>query len=214
MADAAPNTLTDEEKDQGWRLLFDGESTDLWRGFKTDSMPEGWQAVDGTLARVEKAGDIVTRETFADFELALEWKISEGGNSGVFFRVTDEYDQPWQSGPEMQIIDQERHPDGRKPLTMVGSNYALYPPKGGRDFSRPAGRWNAARIHVRGQHVEFFLNGQQVLAFDLQSPDWFRRVSSSKFARWPNFGLADRGYIGLQDHGDAVWFRNIKIREL
>jgi hypothetical protein len=213
-AKVEPNTLTAEEKCQGWRLLFDGKTANGWVGWKQDRMPAGWQVQDGTLARVEKAGDIVTTESPGDFELALEWKISEAGNSGVFFRVTDECRFTWQSGHEMQIIDNDRHPDGRNPMTMVGSCYALYPPKDNRDWTVPVGEWNKVRIVAKGNHIEYWLNGERIVAFDIRSDDWTRRIAASKFRQFPNFGLAPKGRIALQDHGNLVWFRNIKIRPL
>jgi len=209
-----PNTLTEEEKAQGWRLLFDGKATEGWIGFRKDHVPDGWQAQDGCLVRVEKAGDIVTEAMFDNFELALEWKISEAGNSGIFFRVTDKHDTVWQTGHEMQIIDNDRHPDGRNPMTMVNSCYALYPPKDDKDYCVPVGEWNQVRILADGGHVEYWCNGEKVVEYDIGSEDWTRRVGDSKFAEFEGFGVKPRGRIALQDHGDRVAFRNIKIRPL
>ncbi|HEX7117426.1 MAG TPA: DUF1080 domain-containing protein [Longimicrobiales bacterium] len=210
----APNTLTAEEHAAGWRLLFDGRSTDGWRGFKRDGVPAGWTVEDGTLTRVAPAGDLVTRETFADFELTLEWKVEPGGNSGIFFRVVeaDDLGQTYHSGPEMQVLDNARHPDGRSPLTSAGSNYALHAPV--RDVTRPAGEWNRVRLVVDGAHVEHWLNGVKIVEYELWTEDWERRVRESKFAAWPRYGRAREGHIALQDHGDRVWFRNIKVRRL
>jgi len=213
MAEAqSPNSLTDEEKAQGWRLLFDGKTGNGWRGFRKDALPEGWQVRDGSLARVEKAGDIITEDQFDNLELALEWKISEGGNSGIFFRVTEEEDQVWRTGPEMQVLDNDRHRDGKNPLTMVGSNYAMHAPPA--DFSAPVGKWNQVRILVDGNHVEYWLNGKKTVEYELFSDDWEARVAKCKFAKMPNYGRAPKGHVALQDHGDMVWFRNIKIRPL
>jgi len=214
LAEPKPNILTPQEKSEGWRLLFDGKTTAGWVGWKKDAMPVGWQVADGTLARIEPAGDIVTVERFADFELAMEWKISEAGNSGIFFRVADEYDAVWQSGHEMQIIDNDRHPDGRNPLTMVNSCYDLYAPLDHKDWCVPVGRWNRVRIVADGNRIEYWCNGTKVVAYEVRSPDWTKRVAGSKFAQWPDFGLVPSGRIALQDHGDLVWFRNIKIRAL
>ncbi len=206
------NTLTSDERRQGWRLLFDGKTTRGWRGFRQRTAPAGWQVVDSGLTRVGQAGDLVTDEEFGDFELALEWKISEGGNSGIMYRVTDAQGETYQSGPEMQVLDDARHPDGRSRLTAAGSAYGLYPAPAG--VAKPAGEWNQVRLVVKGAHVEHWLNGQKVVEYELWSPDWKARVANSKFAQWPTYGLAKKGHIALQDHGDWVAYRNIRIRAL
>lgn len=210
--DAPPNTLTAEERAAGWRLLFDGETTDGWRGFKLDGMPDGWAVEDGALTRVTGGGDIITIEQFDDFELSLEWKVEAGGNSGIFFHVVeaDDVGYTYQSGPEFQVLDNARHADGQSPITSAGSNYALHAPT--RDVTRPVGEWNHARLVVRGAHVEHWLNGVKIVEYELWTPEWERRVGESKFAQWPRYGRARRGHIGLQDHGDRVWFRSIKVR--
>ena len=205
------NTLTQAERAAGWRLLFDGRTTDAWRGYHGDSMP-GWRVVDGALTRVGDGGDIMTKDQFGNFELSLEWKIESGGNSGVMYRVTGEYDYTYKSGPEMQVLDDAKHADGQSRLTAAGSDYALYPSPAGA--VKPAGEWNQARILVNGNHVEHWLNGTKVVEYELGSPDWAARVKASKFAEWPNYGLAKTGYIALQDHGNWVAYRNIKIRVL
>ncbi len=212
--DTPLNMLSADEQRDGWQLLFDGTSADAWVGYRQDALPAGWQAVDGTLARVEKAGDIVTRDPYDNFELALEWKISEGGNSGIFFRVTDDGDAVWHTGHEMQVLDNDRHRDGRNPITMVNSCYALYPPKDHKDWCKPVGEWNAIRIKADGPRIEYGCNGTQVVAFEIGSPDWRERVAGSKFAKFDGFGTKPAGRIALQDHGDAVWYRNLKIRVL
>jgi hypothetical protein len=206
-----PNTLSAEERAAGWRLLFDGRTTNGWRGFRQDGMPDGWQVVDGALTRVAAAGDIITTEQFASFELALEWRVAPGGNSGIFFHVTEDADYVWQTGPEMQVLDDAGHRDGLLPETSAGSNYALHAPA--HDVVRPAGEWNAVRLVVRGDHVEHWLNGALIVAYELGSEDWERRVAASKFADMPAYGRARRGHIALQDHGDRVEFRSIKVRE-
>lgn len=210
-ADAAMNTLTPQEKSAGWKLLFDGHSLAGWRGYKAKTAPEGWKAVDGALTRVGKAGDLITTDQYDDFELRLEWKIPKGGNSGVFFHVTEEGgDQAYFTGPEMQVLDNAGHKDGQNPLTSAGSNYALHAPS--RDVTRPAGEWNEVRLLVKGPHVEHWLNGVKVVEYELWSPDWEARVKASKFNTMPGYGRAKRGHIALQDHGDLVAFRNIKIK--
>jgi hypothetical protein len=193
-------------------VLFDGRTTDAWRGYKQQSAPAGWQAVDGALTRVGGGGDIITSEQFGDFELALEWKVGPAGNSGVFYRVTESAEESYHTGIEMQVLDDAGHADGQSRLTSAGSLYGLYPAPAG--VVKPAGQWNSARILVRGNHVEHWLNGQQVVEAELWSPDWNTRLAASKFTEWPGYARATRGHIGLQDHGDRVAYRNIKIREL
>jgi hypothetical protein len=209
---ASVSVLTPEEQAAGWRLLFDGQSTTGWRGYKKAEMPSGWQVVDGALTRVAGGGDIITNDQFASFELALEWKVAPAGNSGIFYRVTEEGEQSYHSGPEMQVLDDAGHKDGGSRLTSAGSLYGLYPAPAG--VAKPAGEWNAVRIVVNGSHVEHWLNGVKVVGAELGSPDWERRVAESKFKEWPAYGRATRGHIALQDHGDWVAYRNIKIKAL
>lgn len=208
---AMPNTLTAAEREAGWRLLFDGRTLDGWRGYRQEE-PTGWAVVDGAIKRVGRGGDIVTDGDFDDFELSLEWKVEEGGNSGVLYNVTLGLEEIYHGAPEMQVLDDERHPDGQNPLTSAGANYALNPAP--RGVVRPAGEWNEARIVMRGNHVEHWLNGKKIVEYELHSDDWKRRVAESKFAQWPEYGMADHGRIGLQDHGNPVMFRSIKIREM
>jgi hypothetical protein len=208
-----PNTLTRQESAEGWRLLFDGKNTAGWREFRKPSISPGWHVIDGALVRADSgAGDIVTDDQFTNFELALEWKVGEGGNSGIFYRATEQADTIWKAAPEMQVLDDARHADGKSVLTSAGSNYALYPAP--RGVVHPAGQWNAARILVNGNHVEHWLNGVKLFEYELGSADWKERVRASKFSTMPLFGTAQSGHIGLQDHGDRVAFRNIKIRVL
>ena len=210
----ALNRLTAREREAGFELLFDGESLDRWRGFRSDSVPGGWQADEGLLVFDPETGggDLVSREPYADFELTLEWKLGEGGNSGIFYRVTEEREAPWETGPEMQVLDDLRHPDGRNPKTSAGANYALYAPV--PNVVRPAGEWNRVRIVVDGDLVSHWLNDVQVVTYRLWSNDWEARVAASKFGHMPDYGRARVGHIVLQDHGDPVWYRNIKIRRL
>ena len=206
----SPNTLSPAERAAGWRLLFDGKTTAGWRGFKMDSMPAGWQVVDGALTRVAAAGDIVTREQFRDFELSLEWNVAPGGNSGIFYRASEDDEAIYWTAPEMQVLDDARHPDGKSRLTAAGSNFGLYPAPAG--VVKPAGEWNRVRLVARGRHVEHWLNGVKVVAYELLSPDWEAKVKASKFAPHPRYGRNAAGYIGLQDHGDRVAYRDIKVR--
>ncbi|MBI2616282.1 MAG: DUF1080 domain-containing protein [Gemmatimonadetes bacterium] len=211
-AQSQTNALTAAEQAAGWKLLFDGKSTDGWRGYRMDSVPSGWKVVDGALTRVGAGRDLITREQFANFELALEWNISPGGNSGIMYRVTEEYEESYKSAPEMQVLDDAGHADAQSRLTAAGSNYDLYPAPAG--VVKPAGQWNLVRILVQGNHVEHWLNGQKVVEYELMGPDWEARVKRSKFVEWPNYGRAKQGHIALQDHGDQVAYRNIKIRVL
>lgn len=205
-----PNTLTPAEQAAGWRLLFDGVSTKGWRGYNQQTMPDGWKAVDGALTRVGPGGDIVADEKLRDFELALQWKISPGGNSGVFYRGEEGSEFIYFSAPEMQVLDDSGHADGKSELTSAGAAYGLYPAP--RGVVRPVGQWNDARILVRGNHVEHWLNGRKIVEYELGGPDWSRRVADSKFKAWPQYGKAAEGFVGLQDHGNWVAFRSIKLR--
>lgn len=208
------NQLTDKERADGWKLLFDGKTTKGWRGFHKGTVPDGWRAIDGALVRAEPAGDIITTDQFESFELAVEWKISEGGNSGIFFRVAedDKVKAVYETGPEFQVLDNAKHQDGRSPLTSAGSNYALHAPK--RDVTRPVGQWNQARIIVNGNHVEHWMNGEKIVEYDLGSAEWQTLVKNSKFGTMPRYGKEAKGHIALQDHGDRVEYRNIKIRSI
>jgi len=206
------NSLTPDERAAGWRLLFDGRTTAGWRGFRMDSMPGGWQAVDGALTRVGRGGDIITREAFRNFELALEWKVAPRGNSGIFYRASEDAEAIYWTAPEMQVLDDAGHEDGQSRLTAAGANYGLDPAPAGA--VRPAGEWNQVRLVVNGAHVEHWLNGTKVVEYELGSPAWEAKVQASKFAPHPHYGRNAEGYLGLQDHGDLVAYRNIKIRVL
>ena len=207
-----PNTLTNQERAAGWRLLFDGTTTTGWRGWRMDSLPSGWKAVDGALTRVAQAADIITTDKFKNFELSLEWKISPAGNSGIFYRASEDEDAIYWTAPEMQVLDDAGHPDGHDRLTSAGADYALYAAPAG--IVKPAGQWNAVRIVVNGNHVEQWMNGVKVVEYELGSADWTAKVTASKFAPHPKYGRNTEGYIGLQEHGAWVAYRNIKIRVL
>jgi cytochrome c len=206
------NRLTADEVAAGWTLLFDGQTTQGWRGFKRQDFPAGWQIQDGTLTRVSGGGDIITTEQFGDFELVLDWKVAPGGNSGIFYRVAEDADAVWFTGPEMQILDNTRHPDGRDAFTSAGSCYALYAPT--RDTTFGADRWNTVRVIARGTRIEHWVNGEKVIEFDTASDDFKQKIAASKFASLPQFARLRSGHIALQDHGDRVAYRNIKIRKL
>lgn len=207
---AEPNTLTPEEKAAGWRLLFDGKSTDGWRGFRTEAPDPGWHVTDGALGPDPKRSrDIMTKDRFGSFELAFEWKISPKGNSGVMYHVVEEGAQTYFSGPEYQVLDNSR---GEPPLERAGALYGLYAPT--VDATRPVGEYNQARLVVDGPKVQHWLNGQKVVEYELGSADFKGRVAASKFKAWPQFAASPEGHIALQNHGDEVAYRNIKVRPL
>ena len=207
------NVLSPSESAEGWRLLFDGKTTTGWRNFRKSTISNSWRVIDGSLVRADSsAGDIITVDKFRNFDLAVDWKIAEGGNSGIFYRVTEQAEVIWNAAPEMQVLDDARHNDGRNQLTSAGANYGLYPAP--RGVVHPAGEWNHARILSRGNHIEHWLNGVKLFEYELGSADWKARVAKAKFNEYPIFGTAAEGHIGLQDHGDRVEFRNIRIRVL
>jgi len=211
-----PNTLTEKEKADGWKLLFDGKTTNGWHAFKGKDVPDKWKVRDGALVISPKngkqGGDIVTDDDFGNFELAFEWKVTPGANSGVMYRVSEDEGGPFFTGPEYQILDNKLHPDGRSKFTSAASCYALYAPS--EDATRPVGEWNQGKIVVNGNRVEHWLNGKKVVAYELGSDDWNGRVAKSKFKEWKKFGTLKKGRIDLQDHGDEVAYRSIKIRVL
>jgi Domain of Unknown Function (DUF1080) len=206
-------TLSPEQTAAGWRSLFDGTSTAAWRGYKEQNLPAGWSIVDGILTKTGSANDIITRDQFGNFELAFDWKLPPGGNAGVFYRGTEEYDHIYWSAPEYQLLDDAGHPDGKSRLTAAGSDYGLYPSP--RGVVKPADQWNSSLIVVNGKTVQHWLNGQKLLEYEIGSPDWTAKVKASKFAAYPNYGLAPRGYIGIQgDHDGTLSIRNVRIREI
>ncbi|MEO8682387.1 MAG: DUF1080 domain-containing protein, partial [Vicinamibacterales bacterium] len=193
--------------------LFDGKSLNGWRGYKTETVPAGWRVVDGTLAKDAPVADIVSKDEFGDFELEVDWKIGEAGNSGIFYRGTEEYDHIYWSAPEYQLLDDIKGEDNKTRLTCAGAAYAVYPSPEGH--LKPVGEWNTARIVANGAHVEHWVNGVKLLEYELWSPDWEARVKASKFVKWPNFGKSRRGHLAMQgDHPGTLAFRNIRIREI
>jgi hypothetical protein len=196
-----------------WRILFDGSSLDAWRGYQGAPIPGGWHVAGNTLAKDVPVADIVTKDEFGDFELELDWKIGEAGNSGIFYRGSEEYEHIYWSGPEYQLLDDIKAADGKARITSAGAAYGIYPSPEGH--LKPLGEWNSTRIIAKGSHVEHWLNGFKLLEYEFGSPDWLSRVKGSKFSAWPRYGLAKSGHIGLQgDHLGTLAFRSIRIREL
>lgn len=218
--DKTQNTLTEQEKKEGWKLLFDGKSFDGWHNFKREGVKPGWQVKDGALVCVDprNAGDIVTNDKFDWFELSLEYNISEAGNSGIMFHITNDGGAMWQSGPEIQLEDNEKAKDPER----CGWLYQLYKPeidpKTNKpiDATRPVGQWNTIRVVLAPPPAksEVDVNGVKYYDFVWNSDDFKARVAKSKFKSMPNFAKSDSGFIGLQgDHG-SISFRNIKIRPI
>jgi hypothetical protein len=207
-----PNALSAQEKADGFRLLFDGRSGTGWRGYRQPSLPANWKVVDGALTRVATGPDLVSAEEFSDFELRLQWKIEKGGNSGIMYRVSEDLEHTYESGPEMQVLDDANNHEGKDPLTSAGANYGLFPAKPGA--VRPAGEWNDVRIVLDGAHVEHWLNDRKVVEYELWGHDWKDRVAATKFKQWPTFGLNHSGHIALQEHDARVAYRSIRIKAL
>ena len=194
-----------------WQSLFDGSSMQAWRGFRSETLPAGWRISDGVLSKDAAVPDLISRDQFADFELEIDWRIGSAGNSGIFYRGTEEYDRIYWSAPEYQLLDDERAADNKTRLTCAGACYALYSSPAGH--LKPIGQWNQARIVARGPHVEHWLNGVKLLEFEQRSADWNAKVAASKFKDWPNFGKSLRGHLAIQgDHEGALAFRRIRIR--
>jgi hypothetical protein len=219
-----PNTLTSAEKAAGWTLLFDGKTPSGWRSYKKDSFPsKGWKIENGTLIVQSKGGggDIVSPQQYADFELELEFKTTPKANSGIMYRVAEKLDYPWMTGPEFQVLDDAgAELKGDHPHS-AGALYDLAPPapmRGSESLPqktlKPAGEFNHARIIVNNGRARHYLNGVKIVDIAIAGDDWTSRIAGSKFKEWPAFGLEPTGHIALQDHGDEVHFRNIKIRDL
>jgi len=231
-APAPLNALTAAERAAGWRLLFDGRTLRGWRGLGYDSVPTAhWVVVDGTIKKVASGkvptlpdgqplngGDLMTVDTFGDFELTWEWKVTPGANSGLKYNVSEELsvkEAPNHAalGFEYQILDDDRHPDGKLASHRAGALYDLIAPSRPTHV-RPVGEWNQSKLVFKGNHGEHWLNGEKLLEFELGTARMDSALAKSKFRSLPWFGERRRGHIILQDHGDEVYFRNIKVREL
>jgi len=196
-----------------WRTLFDGTTASAWRGYEMDTMPSGWTVASGELGKLKTTGDIISREEFGDFEFEMDWKLEKGGNSGLFYRGSEEFDRVYWSAPEYQLLDDANAADGKNRLTSAGAAYGLYAPPAG--VVKGAGEWNSTRIVVKGAHVEHWLNGTKLLEYELWSPDWEAKLQGSKFKVWTKYGRARTGHIAIQgDHNGALTLRNVRVREL
>jgi hypothetical protein len=211
------NFLTDEEIADGWKLMFDGETTSGWRGFNQPVINKGWTVKDECLYSSGKGGDIggdiISDEMFEDFDLSLEWAISEAGNSGILFHVLEgDYPAVYVTGPEYQLLDDAGYPDKLEEWQKTGANYAMHTVKS--KTLKPVGEFNSSRIRVKDSHVTHWLNDEKIIEYDLWTDDWKNRVQESKWKDYPFYGLARKGHISLQDHGSIIKFRNIKIKDL
>jgi hypothetical protein len=221
---AEPNTIAPAEQAAGWRLLFDGTSTSGWRGFKKQGFPEkGWGVQDGVLKVLagQGGGDIITTDVFADFELALQFRLTPKANSGIMFRLDESQGATWQTGPEFQLLDDRGHSLEPTDKHSVGALYDLVAPPQDKPV-RAAGEWNDARIRLRHGVLQHFLNGKEVVNLRLfgseskpnPTPEWAGLIAASKFKEYQGFGVLPRGHIALQEHGDEVHYRSIRLRDL
>lgn len=201
-----------------WQVLFAGKSTDALRGFRRDSFPSKcWAIENGSLKTIvgcDEADrvDLVTKDKYQNFELELEWKVAPGGNSGIIYLVSEDYDQTWNTGLEMQVLDDAKHPDGKDPKTSAGALYGLIAPT--NKVLYPAGQWNRVRLIVQNGHVEHWLNGRKVLEYELNSDQLKHLIAEAKFKDFPRFAQNREGFVALQHHGQEAWYRKIRIRSL
>ncbi len=205
------STATKQASD--FETIFDGTSMESFRGYHNEKIGKGWKIDNGNLMfDGSGGGDIITKKQYDNFELRFDWKVSEGANSGIMYRVSTGDNAPYFSGPEYQILDDAKHGDGKNPATSAGSLYALYAPE--NKSLKPVGQWNTGRIILDGNQIQHWLNGNKVVQAEFKSDDWNKKVKNSKFSKWTKFGKNTTGHICFQDHGDKVWFRNIKIRTI
>lgn len=214
------NVLTEAEKAAGWELLFDGQSMNGWRDYNGTALTEPWHVVDGCIqakgAGSDGTGYIVTDKIYENFELSWDWKLTKGGNSGMLYHVVErpQYKVPYVTGPEYQLLDVPNFPGELEEWQKLGVDYAMYLPDQAKMKVNPYGKWNNSKIVFDNGHVEHWLNGEKILEFEAWTDDWHARKNSGKWADAPEYGLAKKGVICLQDHGDPASFRNIKIKEL
>ena len=209
------NTLSEKEKKEGWQLLFDGNTTDRWRPYQ-NKVSDGWEVVDGELhckeKNVQHRADLITVDQYADFELVFDWKLAKGANSGAMYRVSENHNGTYETGPEYQLIDDNGYPARLEEWQKSGADYAMHAPS--KVMARPSGEYNHSRIVVKGATVEHWLNDERVVNFQLWTTEWNQRKAISKWKDAPDYGMNKKGHIALQDHGGGIWFRNIKIKPL
>jgi hypothetical protein len=220
-AAASLPALSDAEKAEGWKILFDGKSLNGWQVFK-GRRNNTWEVKDGTLhckplnenakGDGDERSDLMTTDEYGNFEFTCDWKISPKGNSGIIYRATEEFEQPYYSGPEYQLIDDGGYAPKPTEMQLSGTAYDMYAtaPK----TLKPLGQWNTTKIVVNKKHVEHWLNGQKIVEYEFNSPDWRKRKENSKWKDWKGYGMATKGHLDLQDHGHEVWFRNLMIKTL
>lgn len=209
------NTLTKKEQRQGWKLLFDGKTLNGWRNYNKADIKPQWVVEDGCIKLTGKGGgDIITSEEFENYELNLDWKISKNGNSGIIFNVLEDpkIPTPWMSGPEMQVLDNEGHPDAKIEKHRAGDLYDLI--KSSSEPVKPFGEWNSIRLISNKGLLTFYLNGTKVVETRTDDQAWLDTIAKSKFKAMPHFGRYQKGHLCIQDHGDVVWYKNIKIKSL
>lgn len=214
------NSLTNQEKSDGWLLLFDGSTLNGWHDYNGNTLTAPWKVENGEIIAEGQGSDekgyIVTDRQFDNFILCWDWKISKGGNSGMLYHVLEgsRFNLPYLTGPEYQLIDDVNFPEKLEEWQKCGADYAMYLPDKSRVQINPAGEWNNSKIVFDNGHVEYWMNGKESLEFEAWSPDWFSRKQKGKWAGAPEYGLSQKGVICLQDHGYPAWFKNIKIKEL
>ncbi|HYG40521.1 MAG TPA: DUF1080 domain-containing protein [Cytophagales bacterium] len=214
---ACQSQKSSDKSKKGWIVLFDGTNLDQWKGYNKENVPDGWEIINKELVLTKGGdGDIITKNEYENYELELEWKISEGGNSGIIFNIKEDpkFNNTYETGPEMQILDNEKHPDsnqGKNGNRKAGSLYDMIPSS---VKANPAGEWNKVKIRIKDGKTQFWLNGQKTVEFEMWTDEWNELIADSKFKDWPGFAKYKKGHIGLQDHGDKVFFRNIRIREI
>ena len=213
------NVLTDQEKQDGWKLLFDGQSLNGWKNYNEPGVT-GWSALDGTLASSgtgsDSTGYIITDKKYDNFELTFDWKIAPEGNSGVMYHVTEskKFKTPYKTGPEYQLLDDVGFPQKVEKWQLTGADYAMHVADTTAKKLKPVDEWNTSKIIFNNGHVEHWLNGSKIVDFEAWTPEWFALKNSGKWTSAPEYGLSETGYISLQDHGSKAWFRNMKIKEL
>ncbi len=224
----SPNMLSRQEIKEGWQLLFDGQTTNGWHGYGKKTVPKAWKAEKGTLHleaaskrnyTTDEGGDIITDKEFENFDLKLEWQISKKGNSGIIFYVKEDYinntlkyEKSYHTGPEMQVLDNAGHKDGKIHKHKAGDLYDLIPST--KNAVKPVGEWNQVQIISNKGKLDFYLNNEHIVSSTMWDDNWRKMIAASKFHQWPDFGTFKKGRIDLQDHGDDVWYRNIKIKKL